>query len=69
MVGLSSLLETRGSVLEELLLPAIEHRRLGPSSSQRSVISTPSTNASSERDLLFRGVVFPLLLHMFARLS
>jgi len=28
-VGPSSLLESHGSVLEELLLPAIEHRRLG----------------------------------------
>jgi hypothetical protein len=28
MVGPTSLLESRGSVLEELLLPAVEHRRL-----------------------------------------
>ena len=30
MVAPSSLLEHRGSVLEELLLPATEHRRLAP---------------------------------------
>src|SRR5580704_12458369 len=30
MVGPSSLLESRSSILEELLLPAVEHRRLEP---------------------------------------
>jgi len=43
MVGPSSVLESRGSVLEELLLPAVEHRWLKPSSSHRSEIGTPST--------------------------
>jgi hypothetical protein len=30
IVGSASLLESRGSVLEELLLPVVEHRRLDP---------------------------------------
>src|SRR5580693_9036586 len=30
MVGSTSLLESRRSILEELLLPAVEHRRLEP---------------------------------------
>ena len=32
MAGPSSLLKSRGSILEELLLPAVEHRRLEPPS-------------------------------------
>ena len=47
MVGSASLLESRGSVLEELLLPAIEHRRLEPQF-VRSEIGILSTNADSE---------------------
>ena len=43
MVGPSSLLKSRGSVLEELLLPAVDTVGLSPSSSHRSEIGTPST--------------------------
>src|SRR5713226_8664193 len=70
MVGPSSLLESRGSVLEELLLPAVEHRRLEPEfvteiRDWHSFHEMPPQNG----DLFFRRVVLPLLLHMFAPLS
>jgi len=42
MVGPFPLLESRGSVFEELLLPPVEHRWLEPSSSHRSEIGTLS---------------------------
>lgn len=70
MVGPSSLLESRRPVLEELLLPALEHRRLEPQfvtqiRDRHSFHQMPPQNG----DLLFRRVVLPLLLHMFAPLS
>jgi len=43
MVGPSSLLKSRGSVLEELLLPAVEHGWLEPQLVNRSEIGTAST--------------------------
>ena len=70
MVGPSSLLKSRGSVLEELLLPAVEHRRLEPQfvtqiRDRHSFHQMPPQNG----DLLFRRVVLPLFLHVFAPLS
>jgi hypothetical protein len=61
MVGPSSLLESCGSVLGELLLPAIEHRRLAPQfvtqiRDRHSFRQMPPQDG----DLLFRGVVLPL---------
>jgi hypothetical protein len=63
MVGPSSLLESCRSVLEELLLPAVEHRRLEPQfitqiRDRHSFQQMPPQNG----DLLFRCVVLPLLL-------
>ena len=52
MVRTPSRLESRSSVLEKLLLPAIEYRRLEPRPSHRFEIGTPSTKCRSER-LLF----------------
>src|SRR5260370_5017347 len=70
MVGPSSLLESRRSVLEELLLPAVEHGWLeSPFVTQirdrHSFHQMPPENG----DLLFRRVVLSLLLHLFAPLS
>jgi hypothetical protein len=70
MVGPSSLLESRRSVLEELLLSAVEHGRLEPQfvtqiRDRHSFHQMPPQNG----DLLFRRVVLPLLLHVFAPLS
>ncbi len=70
MVGPSSLLESAGSVLEELLLPAVEHGWLQPKfvaqiRDRHSFHQMPPQHG----DLLFRGVVLPLLLHVFAPLS
>src|ERR1700746_3282169 len=70
MVGPTSLLESRRSVLEELLLPAVEHGWLkSPFVTQirdwHSFHEMPPENG----DLLFRRVVLPLLLHVFAALS
>jgi|ERR1700691_2000762 len=70
MVGPSSLLESRRAVLEELLLPAVEHRRRSPSSSHRSKIGTPFHQMPSwNGDFFCRRVVLPLLFHVFAPLS
>jgi hypothetical protein len=57
MVGSTSLLESRRSILEELLLPAVEHRRLEPQlvtqiRDRHSFHQMPSQNG----DLLFRRV-------------
>ncbi len=70
MVGPASLLESCGSVLEELLLPAVEHGRLEPQfvtqiRDRHSFHQMPPQNG----DLLFRRVVLPLLFHVFAPLS
>jgi hypothetical protein len=70
MVGPSSLLKSCRPVLKELLLPAVEHRRLEPQlvtqvRDRRSFHQMPPQNG----DLLFRCVVLPLLLHVFAPLS
>jgi len=70
MVGPSPLLESRRSVLEELLLPAVEHGWLESQfvtqiRDRHSFHQMPPEN----RDLLFRRVVLPLLLHVFAPLS
>jgi len=70
MIGASPLLESRHSVLEELLLPAVEHGWLeSPFVTQirnrHSFHQMPSQNG----DLLFRCVVLPLLFHVFAPLS
>ena len=70
VVGPSSLLESRGSVLKELLLPAVEHGRLEPQfvtqiRDRHSFYQMPPQNG----DLLFRRIVLPLLLHVFAPLS
>ena len=67
MVSPSSLLESRRSVLEELLLPAAEHRRLEP----QFVTQIRDRHSFQQRtpqngDLLFRRVV---LLYAFAPLS
>jgi hypothetical protein len=70
MVGPSSLLESRSSVLEELLLPTIEDGRLkSPFVTQirdrHSFHQMPPQNGC----FFFRRVVLPLLLHVFAPLS
>jgi hypothetical protein len=70
MVGPSPLLESRRSVLEKLLLPAVEHGWLeSPFVTQirdrHSFHQMPPQNGN----LLFRRVVLPLLLHVFAPLS
>ena len=69
MVGPCFVLESSRPVLEELLLPAVEDRRL-----QANLIAQlrdwllvqqmPPQNG----DLLFRRVVLPLLLHAFSPL-
>ena len=69
MVGPSSLLESRSSVLEELLLPAVEHGWLEPDSSHGSEIGTPSTKCLLRMATFSSGVVLPSLLHVFAPLS
>jgi len=70
MVGPSPLLESRRSVLEKLLLPAVEHGWLeSPLVTQirdrHSFHQMPPQNGN----LLFRRVVLPLLLDVFAPLS
>jgi hypothetical protein len=70
MVGPPSLLESRGSVLEELLLPAVEDGRLkSPFVTQirdrHSFHQMPPQNGY----FFFRRVVLPLFLHVFAPLS
>ena len=70
MVGPSTLLKSCGSVLEELLLLAVEHARLEPQfvtqiRGRHSFHRMPPQNG----ELLFRRIVLPLLLHMFALLS
>ena len=69
MVGSTSLLKSRSSVLEELLLPAVEHRRL----ESRLVTQIRNWHSFNQMppqncDLLFRRVVLPLFLHGFAPL-
>ena len=64
------LLESRRSVLEELLLPAIKHGRLESQfvtqiRDRYSLHQMPPQNG----DLLFRRVVLPLLFHVLAPLS
>src|SRR5271156_2948869 len=70
MVGASSLLESGGSVLEELLLPAVERGWL-ESRFVTQVRDRPSFHQMSPQngDLLFRRVVLPSFLHVFAPLS
>lgn len=70
MIGPSPLLESGDSVLEELLLPAVKHGGLeSPLVTQirdrRPFHQMPPQNGA----LLFRGVVLPLFLHVFAPLS
>ena len=70
MVGASPLLECRRSVLEKLLLPAVEQGRLQLKfvtqiRDRHSLHQMPPQNGN----LLFRRVVLPLLLHVFAPLS
>jgi hypothetical protein len=70
MVGASPVLKSCRSVLEKLLLPAVEHGWLeSPFVTQirdrRSFHQMPPQNGN----LLFRRVVLPLLLHVFAPLS
>ena len=70
MVLPSSLLESGGSVLEELLLPAVEYgwlesRLVTRVRDRHSFHQMPPQNG----DLLFRRVVFPSFLHVFAPLS
>jgi hypothetical protein len=70
MAGSASLLESCGSVLEKLVLPAVEHRRLESRlvtqiRDRHSFHQMPPQNGN----LLFRRVVLPLLLHVFAPLS
>ena len=70
MVGAAFLLKGGGSVLEELLLPAVEHGWLkSPFVTQirdwHSFHQMPPQNG----DLLFRRVVLPSFLHVFAPLS
>ena len=70
MVLRSSLLESGGSVLEELLLPAVEHGWL-EFQLVTQVRDRHSFHQMSPQngDLLFRRVVFPSFLHVFAPLS
>ena len=70
MVCASPLLKSRRSVLEELLLPAVEHgwlesRLVTQVLDRHSFHQMPPQNG----DLLFRRVVFPSFLHVFAPLS
>jgi hypothetical protein len=70
MVGAASLVESGGSVLEELLLPAVEHgwlesRLVTQVRDRHSFHQMPPQNG----DLLFRCVVLPSFLHVFAPLS
>src|SRR5580658_2632152 len=70
MVGPSSLLKSRGSVLEELLLPAVEHGWLEPQlvtqiRDRYRFHQMPPQNGH----FLFRRVVLPLLFRVFAPLS
>jgi hypothetical protein len=70
MVGSASLLESRGSVLEELLLLAIEHRRLEPQFVTQIRDRHPFHQMPPQNgDFFFRRVVLPLLFHVFAPLS
>ena len=70
MIATPSLLERRGSVLEELLLPAIEHRRPVP-----HLVTQIRDGHSFQQmqpqdvDLFFRRAVLPLLLPLLAPLS
>src|SRR5215472_8559717 len=69
MVLPSSVLESRSSVLEELLLPAIEYRRREPQlvtqiRDRHSFHQMPPQNDY----FFFRRVVLPLLLHAFSPL-
>jgi hypothetical protein len=63
------LLEGRGPVLEELLLPAVEDRGLQPEFiaelRDRFILQQMPPE---DGDLLFRRVVFPLLFHAFSPL-
>ena len=70
MVGAASLLESGGSVLEELLLPAVEYgwlesRLVTRVRDRHSFHQMPPQNG----DLLFRQVVLPLSFHVFVPLS
>ena len=70
MVDAVSLLESSGSVLEELLLPAVEHgwlesRLVTQVRDRHSFHQMPPQNA----DFLFRRVVLSSFLHGFAPLS
>src|SRR5215469_3999444 len=70
MVGASPFLKSRRSVLEKLLLPAVENGWLeSPFVTQirdrHSFQQMPSQNGN----LLFRRVMLPLLLDVFAPLS
>ena len=69
MVGPASLLKSCRAVLEELLLPAVEHRRLEPRlvtqiRDRHSFHQMPPENGG----FFFRRVVLPLLFHVFAPL-
>jgi len=69
-IDLPILLEGSGPVLEELLLPAIEHRRLEPLfDAQLRNRHLLNKIPSEDGDLLLSFVVLPLLLHAFAPLS
>ena len=66
----SFLLKGSRAVLEKLLLPAVEHRRLEPQlitqiRDRHSFHQMPPQNG----DFLFRRVMLPLFLHVFAPLS
>ena len=64
MVGPSSLLEGSRSVLEELLLPAVEHRRLESQFVTQLRDRHPFHQMPPQNgNLLFRRVVLPLLFH------
>ena len=70
MVGAASLLKGGGSVLEELLLPAVEYGWLKP----RLVTQVRDRHSFQQMspqnsDLLLRRVVLPSFLHVFAPLS
>ena len=70
MVGASPLLKSCRSILEKLLLPAVEHGWLeSPFVTQIRDRHSFNQMPPQNDNLLFRRVVPPLLLHVFAPLS
>ncbi len=69
-LGRALWLEGRRPVLEELLLPAVEHRRLQPQfvAQLRNRLLVQQM-PPQDGDLLFCGVVLPCFLHAFSPLS